>query len=308
MPNFASRSMTPAQWLMLVLLSVLLGSSFFLTSIALTEVSPTIMVAARIGGAALFLNLLLPLMGFSLPRNAAVWGAFFGMGLLNNVIPFSLIVWGQTHVASGLAAILNATAPLATVVVAHFLTDDEKITKNRLAGVVIGLVGVAVMVGQVETGWDGFELLAQLAILGAALSFAFAGVFGRRFRRLGVAPMVTATGQVTASAVIILPVMLIGSMPWSIASLSPQVWAALAASAMISTGLAYVIYFRLLASAGATNLMLVNLLIPVSTILLGTTILGEQLDGWHYAGLLLIGCGLTVMDGRILTVIPRTRP
>ena len=165
-------------------LSLLWGGSFFFTGIAVKELPPLTIVVLRVGLAAAMLTLVLRLLGAqSSPRRGPPGAAFFGMGLLNNAIPFCLIVWGQTHIASGLAAILNATTPLFTVVVAHVLTDDERMTGNRLAGVLIGIVGVVVTIGPGAFSGLGGDVLAQLAVLAAAVSYAFAGVFGRRFRQ-----------------------------------------------------------------------------------------------------------------------------
>ena len=200
------------------------------------------------------------------------------MGLLNNAIPFCLIVWGQTHIASGLAAILNATTPMFTVVVAHVLTDDERMTRNRLAGLLIGLAGVVVIIGPGALQSLGSDVLAQVAVLAAAVSYAFAGVFGRRFRRLGVAPMAASTGQVIASTAILLPLALLVDRPWTLPMPSAETWAAIFGTAALSTALGYILYFRILETAGATNLLLVTFLIPVSAILLGALVLGERLS------------------------------
>ena len=228
------------------------------------------------------------------------------MGAINNFIPFSLILWGQTHIASGLASILNATTPLFTVVLAHLLTTDEKLTPGRLAGVTSGLAGVAVMIGAEALQGLSTNVVAQLAVLGAALSYAFAGIFGRRFKDL--APLVTATGQVTASTVLILPVALIIDQPWTGAPPGVITWGALAGLALLSTALAYIIYFQILAASGATNLLLVTFLIPVSAILLGGLILGERLEPKHFAGMALIGLGLALIDGRLLRFRRKVRP
>jgi drug/metabolite transporter (DMT)-like permease len=305
-----NRTMTPSEWAMLLILSALWGGSFFFTSVALRELPPLTLVALRVGLAGLILNLVLRITGLRLPREGRVWGAFIGMGFLNNAVPFCLIVWGQTHIASGLAAILNATTPLATVVLAHFLTRDERITGNRLAGVLVSLAGVAVMVGPAALAGLGASLLAQLAVLGAALSYAFAGVFGRRFRRMGVPPLATAGGQVTASTLLLVPVMLVVDRPWTLPVPTLPAWGAVIGIAALSTALAYVLYFRILATAGATNLLLVTFLIPVSTILLGSLVLGERLDARHYLGMLLIGGGLAAIDGRLVKLFrfQRARP
>lgn len=305
-PTALNRTMTRAEWAMLLALSVLWGGSFFFTGVALRELPPLTLVLLRVAGAAMILNLVLPALGLRLPRDNAVWVAFFGMGLLNNAVPFCPIVWGQTHIASGLAAILNATTPLATVVVAHVFTADERMTGNRLAGVLIGLAGVVVMVGPAALAGPDVALVAQLAGLAAAVSYAFAGVFGRRFRRMGVPPLVTAAGQVTASTVLLLPVALVTDRPWLLPMPGPATWSAVLGIAALSTALAYVLYFRILATAGATNLLLVTFLIPVSAVVLGSLVLGERLDARHFAGMALIGAGLAAIDGRLVALVGRS--
>jgi drug/metabolite transporter (DMT)-like permease len=295
-----NRTMTSSEWAMLLVLSVLWGVSFFFVGVAVKELPPLTIVVLRIGLAAAMLYAAMRLLGLDLPRDRHIWTAFFGMGLLNNAIPFCLIVWGQTRIASGLAAILNATTPLFTVVVAHVLTDDEGMTANRLAGVLIGLVGVVLMVGPDALDGIGMDVLAQVAVLGAALSYAFAGVFGRRFRRIGVAPIATATGQVTASTALLLPLALLIEQPWTLPLPSLPVWGAILGIATLSTALGYVLYFRILATAGATNLLLVTFLIPVSAIVLGLLVLGERLAPRHFAGMAMIGAGLAAIDGRLV--------
>ena len=279
---------------------MLWGGSFFFTGIAVKELPPLTIVVLRVGLAAAMLYLALRLLGVSLPRDRHAWIAFFGMGLLNNAIPFCLIVWGQTHIASGLAAILNATTPLFTVVVAHVLTDDERMTGNRLAGVLIGIVGVVVTIGPAALQGLGGDVPAQLAVLAAALSYAFAGLFGRRVARLGVAPITAATGQVIASTAMLLPLALLIDHPWALAMPSAATWAAILGTAALSTALGYILYFRILATAGATNLLLVTFLIPVSAILLGALVLGERLSPQHFLGMALIGTGPAAIDGRVL--------
>ena len=280
-------------WLWLLSLTVLWGGSFFFAKVALAELGPFTVAFARVSLAALALALVVPL------RQDAPWRTYFAMGFLNNALPFSLIFWGQTEIAVGLASIINATTPLFTLVVAHFLTPDEKIDRTKIAALLIGLVGVVVLIGP-DALIGGSALWAQMACLGAALSYAFAGVYGRRFRRMGIAPAEAAAGQVTASAVLILPIMLVVDQPWTLsAPPSLTVWLALAGLALLSTALAYVLYFRILAAAGATNLLLVTLLIPVPATLLGAAVLGEQLEPRHFAGMALIGLGLVLIDGRI---------
>jgi len=241
-------------------------------------------------------------------RRQPAWLAFFAMGLLNNAVPFCLVVWGQSHIASGLAAILNATTPISTVIMAHLLTDDEKMTGNRFLGVVIGLFGVVVLVGPDSLMGLGTNVLAQVAVLTAAVLYAFAGVYGRRFKLMGIDPILTANGQVTASAIVLFPIVMLVDHPWTLAMPALPVWEAIAGSAVLSTALGYVLYFRILATAGATNLLLVTFLIPVSAIIMGTFGLGERLDVRHFAGLAFIGAGLVAIDGRLLARIRRLRP
>ncbi len=293
-----NKSMNPLEWTLLITLSIVWGGSYFFNAIAVQELPTFTVVVCRVLLAALILLIVMRVMGMKMPTDWRVWAAFFGMGLLNNVIPFSLIVWGQAHIASGVASILNATTPLFTVVVAHFFTSDENMTPGRLVGVIAGLLGVAVMIGSDALRALGFDVVAQLACLSGALSYAFAGVFGRRFRRLGIAPMATATGQVTASSMILLPVMLVVDQPWTLPVPSFATIGALIGVAALSTALAYILYFRILATAGATNLLLVTFLLPVSAILLGVVVLDEVLLLNNLLGMVLIGVGLAAIDGR----------
>lgn len=294
-----NRSMSSREWGLLLALSVLWGGSFFFNGVAVRELPTLTVVVGRVALAALILYAVMRAAGSSVPRSGSVWLAFFGMGLLNNVVPFTLIVWGQGHIPSGLASILNATTPLFTVIVAHLTTADEKMTGNRLAGVVIGLAGVAMMIGAEVLQAFGVGIAAQLACLAAALSYAFAGVFGRRFKAMGVAPVATAWGQVTTSTLMLTPAMLIVDKPWLLPMPGVQAIAAMVGVAALSTALAYVLYFRILATAGATNLLLVTFLIPVSAIVLGILFLGEALQPRHLVGMAMIGAGLAATDGRL---------
>ena len=299
--DIIKQTMGPVEWAMLLALSLLWGGSFLFVGVAVTELPTLTIVFVRVGLAATALWAMILLTGRSIPTERSVWLAFFGMGFLNNVIPFGLIVWGQQTIASGLASILNASTPLFTVVVAGVLLSDERISGRKLAGVIIGLFGVAVMVGLDALSGLGTGLLAQIAILGAALSYAFAGVFGRRFKEMQVDPMVVAAGQVTASSIILLPITLIVDNPLALAMPSLPVWSSMLGLALLSTSLAYILYFQILQRAGATNLLLVTFLIPISAILFGAVLLGERLDWIHFVGMALIGVGLAAIDGRLLT-------
>lgn len=292
-------TMGPVEWGLLILLSLVWGGSFFFVGVAVDEVPPFTIVLLRVALAALALQIALPLFGLRMPADWRVWRAFFAMGFLNNAVPFSLIVFGQTQIASGLASILNAATPIFGVLVAHFLTEDERITPLRLAGVLLGFCGVTLMIGIDALGGLSGTVWAQLAIVGATLSYAVAGVFGRRFKALGVAPVQTATGQVTASSLLLLPVAFLVDRPWDLPLPSMASLLSVAGLALLCTAFAYILYFELLKRAGATNLLLVTLLVPVSAILLGVLFLNERLALTHIAGMALIAAGLLVIDGRL---------
>ena len=299
------------EWVLLLALSILWGGSYFFAKVALAEIGPFTLAFLRVSIAALVLHLVVRAAGLRMPKvrtpeDRRLWLAFFGMGLLNNAIPFSLIFWGTAQIASGLAAILNATTPLFTVLVAHLLTADERLTAPRATGVLAGFAGVVVLIGPDVLGGIGANALAQLACVAAAVVYAFAGIFGRRFKALP--PLITACGQVTASSVLMLPVAAFIEQPWATASPGILTWGAIVALALVSTALAYIIFFRILSTAGATNLLLVTFLIPVSAILLGTLILGEEIEPRQFAGMAMIGLGLAAIDGRLWALLRRAWP
>ncbi|HEV7368918.1 DMT family transporter [Arenibaculum sp.] len=291
--------MGASEWFLLLALSVLWGGAFFFGKVAVGELPPLTVVLGRVSLAAVALVAVVHALGGRMPRDLRVWGAFLVMGAINNVIPFSLIFWGQTQIASGLASILNATTPLFAVVFAHVLTRDERMTPARLVGVAVGIGGVVAMIGPQALDGLGTDVLAQAACLGASAVYALAGIYGRRFKAMGVPPLVIAAGQVTCSSVLMLPLVLLVDRPWTLAMPSPAAWGALVGLALACTALAYVIFFRVLATAGATNLLLVTFLIPVSAILLGTLVLGERLEPRHFVGMALIALGLAAIDGRL---------
>jgi drug/metabolite transporter (DMT)-like permease len=290
--------MSAVDWVTLVTLSVLWGGSFFFAKIAVGELPPLTVALGRVAIAAALLIVLARATGVALPDRR---GPFIVMGLLNNALPFSLIFWGQTHIASGLAAILNATTPLFTVLVAHFATADEKLNVARLAGVAAGFAGVVAMLGPDLLRDLGAAVAAQLACLGAAISYAFAGIYGRRFR--GEPALRVAAGQLIASSAMLAPLVIVLDRPWQLAPPGANAWGALVALATLSTALGYLLYFRILARAGATNVLLVTFLIPVSAILLGTLLLGEALAMRHLAGMAAIAVGLAAIDGRPLKLL-----
>ena len=306
-PTSTNHRMGPAEWSFLLALAFLWSGVFFLTKTALGEMRPFTVVCLRLGLGAIVLHVAVLASGSRMPTSLRTWAAFAGMGALNNLIPFCLIAWGQTQIASGLAAILNATTPLFTVLLAHIWTQDERMTPNRLGGVLLGVVGVIVMIGPVALGGLTTNVVAQVAVLGAAFCYACAGIFGRRFRSLK--PMVTATGQVTTGALMVLPLALVIDRPWAHPMPGIAAWAAVASAAVFCTALGYALYFRILATAGATNLLLVTLLMPVGAVFLGMAILREQIHAGDFIGMALIGFGLLTIDGRVLTLLsPRPAP
>lgn len=292
---------------MIITLSILWGGSFFFVGVAVQDLPTLTIVVARVGLAAFILMIFMRARGIPFPMGMEIWGAFLIMGFLNNVIPFLLIVWGQSHIASGVASILNATTPLFAVVIAHILTTDEKLTPLKFLGVIMGIAGVTGMIGGEAVSSLGADVLAQVAILGAAISYSFAGIFGRRFRSMGVSPIATATGQVTASSLMLLPLMLMVDQPWKLSMPGMDTILSLLALAGLSSALAYVIYFKILETAGATNLMLVTFLVPVSAILLGIGFLSEALESRHIFGMALIGVGLAAIDGRLFSRFSKNR-
>lgn len=296
--------MNRQDWTILFALSVIWGGSFFFIEVALATVQPFTLVLIRVALAAAFLwgFVLLKRQALAIPPGALF--AFLVLALLNNVIPFILFAWAQQEISGGLGSILNATTPIWGVVVAHIFTADERATPAKVAGVLLGFGGVAVMIGADLLGQIGRDVIAQLECLAATLCYALAGVYARRFRAMGVPPVAVSTGQLTAATLVMAPLVLIFEPPWLAAAPAPEAWAALAALALICTSFAYILYFRLLASAGATNSLLVTFLIPVTAILLGVLILGEQMEARHFAGMALIGLGLAAIDGRLL----RRRP
>ncbi|MBS7588878.1 DMT family transporter [Ancylobacter defluvii] len=284
-------------WGLLVLLSMIWGGSFFFGKIAIAEIPPLTMVLSRVAIGATVVWLIARLRGISMPLSLPLVGAMAVMALLNNVIPFSLIAWSQQHIPSGLSAILNAATPLFTVLVAQAFTRDEKLTAGRLVGVLLGFGGVAVMMGPALLGrLGGHELPAQIAAIGATMSYGLSAVYGRRFR--GLPPLGVAATQLTMSSLLLLPAVLMLDAPWRLPLPSPHVIGALIGLGVLSTGIAYIIFFRILGRNGATNISLVTFLVPVSAVLLGALVLGEALEPRELIGFALIALGLAAIDGR----------
>ena len=294
-----NRAMTPLEWVYLIALSLLWGGSFFLVELGLRDLPPFSIVFARLAFGTLGLLVIMFCIGERLSRRRDVWLSYFCLGFFNNAVPFCLLVWGQTGLTSSAAAILNATTPFFTLMIAHLFTADEKMTSARLLGIGMGVCGVAVMLLPDFGSGAKFHLLASFACLGAALSYGCAGVYARRVLASGNPLIPAAVGQVLAATILLLPVMLLVDRPWNLPAPPLQTWGILAAMGLLSTSIAYVLYFRVLSTAGATNLSLVTLLIPVSATLLGVGILKEHLLLHQLAGMALIGLGLITIDGRL---------
>lgn len=299
-----NQRMGTTDWAMLLLLSFLWGGSFFLIGVLVAELPPLTIVTIRVGVAALTLWVVLLVGGYDIPKTFKLWRAFFMLGLLNNVIPFTFIVWGQNHIGAGLASIMNATTPLFTILIAGAFLVDEHITPQKVAGVVLGLIGVSVLIGAESLAGIGLDIslqtLAQLAIMGAAISYGCASVFGRRFKALGVSPFSTSVGQVTASTLILLPITFVIERPDQLANPSLQAWLSILCLGVFCTALGYTLFFKILSSSGATNVVLVTFLVPVTASFLGWLILNEQLHSSHFIGMAFIGLGLAAIDGRVL--------
>jgi drug/metabolite transporter (DMT)-like permease len=303
-----NQEMTGREWGILLFLAVIWGGAFLFIGIAVRDVEPLTYVWLRLTIAALAMWLFLKFTGGRLGLPREVWGSILLLALLNNALPFTLFGWGQTHIASGLASILNATTPIWGVLVAHFFTADERMNPRKIAGVLLGFGGVATMIGPALLTDVGTDALAQLACIAASLSYAVAAVWARRFRRMGLSPMSVTTGQLSAGALMMLPLMLMVDQPWT-RSLPPvSAWAAISALAIFCTALGYVLYFRLIDSAGATNALLVTLLVPPFAILFGSLFLAEVLAPHDFAGLALIALGLAAIDGRLLRKLRPATP
>jgi drug/metabolite transporter (DMT)-like permease len=307
-PAMIRSVMNGRDWAILGALALIWGGAFFLIGVAVRHVPPFTYVLMRLtmAAAAMWAILAWRRESLALPREA--WGAIVLLALLNNALPFTLFGWAQTQIASGLASILNATTPIWGVLVAHLFTTDERLTPRKLAGVFVGFAGVAVMIGPGLLSSLGGGVLAEFACVVAALAYALAGVWARRFKAMGVSPFSVTTGQLTVGAAMMVPVALIGDQPWTLAMPPVEAWAATVGLAIVCTAFGYVLYFQLIDRAGAINASLVTLLVPPTAILLGVLFLGEVIAPHDFAGLALIALGLAAIDGRLLSAAARLRP
>ena len=286
------RSLGITEWMLLVGLSILWGGSYLFMKLAVLTVPLFTIVLGRVSIAALALLIVLTISGTGIPKGRRIWLAFFGMGIFNNVIPMSLIVFSQNSISVGLASILNSITPLFTILVAHMTTNDERLTFRKLVGISFGIMGVVMLMGPELVDNFGVAALGEWACLGAALSYACANTFGRRFVQLGTKPMQTAFGQVVASTVILAPLVIVVDQPWTISDPGFLPVLSILALGLFCTALAYVIYFQILARSGATAIALVTFMIPPSAILMGWLALGDQISSQDFLGMSLIGVGL----------------
>lgn len=289
--------MSLRNWILLVVLGAIWGGAFLFAKVAVAEIPPFMLVFLRVFIACATLMIVLWHQGLLEHLQWRLAGPFLIMGLLNNAIPFSLLFLGQTVIGAGLASILNATTPVFTVVVASLLVRQESLSVHKIAGVLLGVGGVSVMLSSSLSGLATDPLWAQLCCLGAAISYACAATFARRFRTIPT--QVAATGQLLGSSLIMLPVALFTASGWSPLETSLTAWGNVIALGILATALAYLIYFRLLTEAGATNASLVTLLVPASALFFGWLILGENLSSLQLAGFGVLLAGLVVLDGRL---------
>ncbi len=290
-------------WLILFALALLWSASFIFTKVAGREIPVFTLVLLRVGIAAAALHAFVLVSGRRYPTEPAILLRYAIMGLINNALPFALIVYAIAHIGAGAASILNATSPIFALLVAHFSTADEKVTRAKLIGILLGIGGVAAMVGpQAVAGLSG-NVAATAAMLLASFSYGLAAIFGRGFR--GIDATVSATCQLSASTLMLLPAALIIDRPWELPMPGATAMIATLALALLSTSLGYVLYFSLILRAGGTNTILVTLLIPAGGVFFAWALLGELLTRGEAAGMLLIALGLIVIDGRVLRRLRR---
>lgn len=295
-PLTTQKTMSTLAWALLLLLAFIWGGSFVFAKVAVAEIPPFTLVLLRVGLAAATLWLICLATGVPLPRTLAAWGAYMVMGLLNNVIAFSLIFTGQQEIGASLASILNGSMPFFTVLIAGILLADEKFSTRKIIGIAIGFAGVVLIIGPRHLLGLGDHLLSELMLVGAAVSYAFASVWGRRFA--GENPMATATGQLTMSTLMMIPIASLVDQPWTLPMPSLATLGSVIALAVVCTAFAYVLFFRILDMAGATNVSLVTMLVPVSATLLAVPLLDERLELLTILGFAIITLGLMVLDGR----------
>ena len=289
--------MSPRTWLLMMLLGLIWGGTFFLSEILLLEMTPFQIVFHRVSIAAIIMVIYITWRGKRLPRDKRSWFALAIMGLLNNAIPFSAIVFGQQYITGGLAAILNSTTAFFGVMLAGLFFKDERLTFRRLIGVIMGILGVAIIIGMDVLSHLSLTSIGQLLIIVSSISYAFAGIWGRlQVKNLGVE--VTATGMLISSSVwmLILATMVEG---FPLEALSLRSTAAILTFSVVCTAVAYLLYFAILSAAGAANLTLVTIIIPPFALMLDAFALGEWVTGHQLLGFAIIASGLLVISGKL---------
>ncbi|MGH1329541.1 MAG: DMT family transporter [Paracoccaceae bacterium] len=299
----AQKQISLAAWIGLGLLALIWGGSFMANAVMLKEMSVYWIVASRVSLGALVLWIYVIARGYRLPRGARIWADLLIMGLFNNVVPFILIAWGQQHIASGLASILNAATAFFAIIIAAIVFSDERLTARKIAGVSLGFGGVVLVIGL--SALKGFSLasIGQLAVLGAAVSYGLSATFARA-RLSGIRPEIAATGMLTCSSLVMIPLAYAISGAPNLALTSQTLMATLYL-AILSTGIAYLLYYRILAAAGTGNTALVTLLVTPVAVALGALLLRESLAPQAYGGFALIALGMLVIDGRLLRIFAR---
>lgn len=289
--------MGPAQWLMLITLSVIWGGSFFFNEIALRGLPPFMVVWGRIVTGAIGLTLMVAASGIDVRPHLHQWKHFLVIGILNTFVPFSFIVWGQQHIDSGLASVINATTPAFTILVANFFTSDERASVRKFTGAAIGLGGVATLIGSDALSGFGDHILGQGAVMCAALSYACSATYARRI--VGMPPLLMACGQLSLVSLVMTPVVFTICRPWELPMPSAEVIGAVFGLGLVCSALAYILFFRILTSAGATNVQLVTLFIPFSASSLGIVFLGEPFSWRLAAGIVIVSTAALLIDGRL---------
>lgn len=302
------KSMTMILWVLLITLAAIWGGAFVFNSMALQSFGTFTVVALRLLIGGILLNAILLFSGRRYPRSWKLAVNFLILGLLNNALPFSLIVWGQTRIAAGTASIVNASTPLFTIILAHFFTQDEKLKTNRLIGVFIGIFGVVVLFGFDVFKGSGTDLLPRVAVLCAASSYAVAGIFSKQFSREGIDPLMIASGQLIASTLITLPLALIVDQPWNNPNPALDSIIGIIGLGVLSSAVAYIIYFYIVEKAGAGNALLVTMIVPFFALFLGNILLNESIEIRDLIALGILIFGLLVIDGRVLRIFGRKEP
>jgi drug/metabolite transporter (DMT)-like permease len=280
---------------LLLLLALIWGSSFTLIKVAIPTIPPFTMVAARVSIAAVLLLIIATAQGHALPRQGSVWAAFLVQGLLQSALPFTLISWGEAHITSGLAGVLNATPPMFVLAIA--MTSGrgrQTVSGRKIIGVALGLAGVTVTIGfDALAGIGTAAPLAQAAVLGASLCYALAPIWGQRFSKLPA--IVTAAGAMSCAAILMLPAAALLERPWTLAPPPAHAIAAVIALAVVCTALAMVIYFRLIRTLGPLGTTSGSYLRAGFAVVLGTTLLGESFTWSILAGMALILAGVVAV-------------